>query len=1027
MSLRPAFLDGSLATIAPPSPLNLRRPRKCPGGALLCLLTILMALMLIPGALSEGEVRLMNVCGIDNITPAVDPSKDHDGYSAVLYDVDNGLPVSDVNAIAQTGDGFIWIGSYGGLIRFDGNEFETINSEEGVLIVRCLYVDSQDRLWIGTNDSGLYLMSKGMPQRVDRRERMISSSVRSIVEDGEGLIYVGCAAGMYTVDQSLNLMQVGEGLTAGELIYQLHRGADGLIYGVTMDGDLFTFQGGQLHSYLRHEDCGIERIDAVLPDPYAPGAVYLAADNENTRCARIYRVDSPEGFVSARVWTLNPLSGVGDMEFIDGRLWVCADNGVGVLDDDGFHLLENLPIDRYILQMMTDYEGNLWFASSHQGLLKIVPNRFQDLFEHYGLSDVSVNATCFDDEGRLFVGTDEGLIVIDGDKPLQRLPLTRAVTAGGSRLNANDLLRYLSGVRIRSIIRDSRDRLWLSTWSQCGLLRYDHGALTAFTQSDGMIAEPARVVYECSDGRFLVAQPNGVSVIEGDRVVARYGAQDGLRVTSVLTVLEGEDGDIILGTDGGGITIFSQDGSMRHLGLEDGLHSEIIMRVKKSRDGTFYWIVAGNSLAVMSLDYEITTLKGFPFPDNFDIYENSRGDVWVISGNGIYVADLEEMLADGDIDAVYYGISSGLPYIANANSYSAQTAEEDLYISGSKGVIRVNLESEFSRIDALKVALPYVDVNGQRIYPDDQGSFTLPRNTRRLRIHPYVLAFSPVDPEVSYELKGFDEAETTVRRSTLGPVDYTNLPGGQYSFELHIRDALTDEIRTVSFAITKEPRLTPGSVGSILINLAAILFMIGILIYTALFRQLGRLDDQLFFASIVTNMILAASEVIAYALEGTTISGAREIVIACNVVFLITFELFPCLYTLYIEYRSHRDASKARRVGAWLAAPGVVAVLILLLTIGSEWIFWVDSENLYHAGPLNGLMLIPAGICLLWGLYRAWFMDRRMAFSGILILTARVICGVWFREVSSTAFTFTLFLVYAHIHVMNEPLPEVSL
>ena len=93
--------------------------------------------------------------------PAVDPVGQSENYSAVLYNNTNGLPTSEANAIAETEDGFLWIGSYSGLIRYDGTDFERIDSTSGIASVVSLYVDSQDRLWIGTNDSGLFMMYHG--------------------------------------------------------------------------------------------------------------------------------------------------------------------------------------------------------------------------------------------------------------------------------------------------------------------------------------------------------------------------------------------------------------------------------------------------------------------------------------------------------------------------------------------------------------------------------------------------------------------------------------------------------------------------------------------------------------------------------------------------------------------------------------------------------------------------------------------------------------------------------------------------
>ena len=82
----------------------------------------------------------VNASGNLNLSPAVDPSRQDAKYTTVLYNNPNGLPTSDANAIAETGDGFIWIGSYAGLIRYDGNTFERMDSTNGITSVTCLFV-----------------------------------------------------------------------------------------------------------------------------------------------------------------------------------------------------------------------------------------------------------------------------------------------------------------------------------------------------------------------------------------------------------------------------------------------------------------------------------------------------------------------------------------------------------------------------------------------------------------------------------------------------------------------------------------------------------------------------------------------------------------------------------------------------------------------------------------------------------------------------------------------------------------------
>lgn len=259
------------------------------------------------------------------------------------------------------------------------------------------------------------------------------------------------------------------------------------------------------------------------------------------------------------------------------------------------------------------------------------------------------------------------------------------------------MVELLDGCRIRSIIRDSKDRLWIATWRKYGLLRYDHGEVTAFTVEDGLLSDVLRNVCEREDGAILVGLTGGANVIEGDRVTEEYGEQDGIVNTEILNAESGFNGDILLGSNGGGIYVVNKEGT-KHIGLEEGLGSEIVMKIKKSRLRDVYWIVTGSSIAYMTPDYQVTTIDQFPYSNNFDIYENSQGKVWVISSNGIYVSPVEKLLENKNINPVLYGLSNGLPCIANANSYCELTEEGDLYLAGTQCVAKVNIEAPMERV-----------------------------------------------------------------------------------------------------------------------------------------------------------------------------------------------------------------------------------------------------------------------------------------------------------------------------------------
>ena len=263
------------------------------------------------------------------------------------------------------------------------------------------------------------------------------------------------------------------------------------------------------------------------------------------------------------------------------------------------------------------------------------------------------------------------------------------------------------------------------------------------------------------------------------------------------------NGDYILGSNGGGVYIIGREG-VRCVGRKEGLSSGVVMRVKYDPGRELFWLVTSNSLSYMTSDYRVVTIRDFPYSNNFDLYENSKGDMWILSSNGIYVVPADELAANGEIRAVHYGMANGLPCIATGNSYSELTEDGELYIAGSTGVAKVNINSSLENVSELKQAVPYVEADGKRIYPDGDGGFTLPSTVQKLTIFPYVFNYSLTDPRVSYQLEGFDREAVTVTRSELGPVTYTNLSGGSYRFVMELKDAMGRGGKTLSVSVVKK-------------------------------------------------------------------------------------------------------------------------------------------------------------------------------------------------------------------------------
>ena len=749
----------------------------------------------------NNEDPLTNVRTAAEEEKTIDIS-DLSNRASVLYMRDNGLPTSEANDIVQSDDGFIWIASYSGLVRYDGNNFYRYDASTGVSNTTCLYVDSQGRLWGGSNDKGVFVMEREEFTFFRADSGLQSVFIHTICEDENGNILIGSESGIDYIEAGSDLYASAakektaavkvrkEGTTATKSIGQteedtlvhplmderlqnssikeLWEGRDGEICGVTYDGAIFTIRDLRVTSYYTAEMLGIDgMIEDWCEDQNDPEKVYIG-----TSPAMLYHGVLREN----GDWTAIPtgsVNTVNKLDIVGGILWVCADNGIWYLNEGTVTPLENSVMNSTVGSVMMDYQGNLWFTSNRQGVMKYVKNRFKDLFKAAGIPDSVVNVTYLYGKD-LYIGTDTGLYILNEKN--ERIE--------------NALTEYLADARVRCITEDSEGNLWLTTRTSHGLIFYDPktGYFENFNEDNSLLKGRTRVVMECLDGTIAVGTNEGAYILSDRKVVRNYDASSGLENAEVLCLEETEDGRLLMGTDGGGIYVEDGD-TLRHIGLPEGLESEVVLRIRQDLiDKDLFWIVTGSSLAYMKY-WQVTTLHHFPYSNNFDIVADdaSAGGssrIWVLSSNGIYVVRRNELLADKP-DMTYSVLDqrSGLYSMSTANSYSFLSDEGILYISGNTGVSTIDINERLSDEKTLRMAVPYLLADSEYLWPKD-GVFYVDSRCKRLTIPTFVFTYTLDNPYITYQLSGFDAEPIHVKMDDLDNISYTNLEGGSYEYIL---------------------------------------------------------------------------------------------------------------------------------------------------------------------------------------------------------------------------------------------------
>ena len=693
---------------------------------------------------------------------------DYNDYVQTVYNSNNGLPCGEANDIAQTNDGILWIGTYAGLYRYNGREFTWMDGYESVRNVNCLYVDEEGRLWIGTNDNGLSIcINERISNVVDQSKGLPSNSVRSIIQSADGYYYVGTTSSMQILTLKNGLKRVG---TLREVNYADKIAADnaGHVAAITSDGRLFLMQKGVIQSSLQLPE-GEELFNSVCFDQ---DGVLLVGTSTN----HIYVFEVGEGWFDEKtVRTCEGLKNINDLYYVGGgELFISADNGVGYISrENEFEAVNTNDFNNSIDNMLIDYQGNLWFTSSRLGLLRMAPSAFKDVYTTVGMDSRVVNAVERWQEEYYF-GTDKGLDVVDA--------------ACKNRIS-NALTEKLDGVRIRCLLVDTQNHLWICTYGN-GLLEVEpDGTEHLYNSDSGSFGNRARVVTELSDGTIMAGGDTGISFIRDHEIVETIGYADGLINSMILTVTELPDGRILAGTDGDGIAVLV-DGKVDHmLTRENGLSSGVILRTISDPKGEGVFIVTSNGLCYMDQTEVVRSLDNFPYYNNYDIWPRDRNTLFVMSSAGIYVVDRDELLSGSE--SITYDLLDarrGLTSALTANSWNYCDDHGDLFLPCDKGVFIIDTERYTSGINAYRMSVKSVKLDNTVKSVGRRSTIEIGRGVGKVELMPEIINYTIQDPYVGYWLEGFDKEWTIMPQSALGAITYTNLASGSYTFHLAVFD-----------------------------------------------------------------------------------------------------------------------------------------------------------------------------------------------------------------------------------------------
>jgi ligand-binding sensor domain-containing protein len=696
-----------------------------------------------------------------------------------VWQTDDGLPQNGVNAIVQTRDGYLWIGTHSGLARFDGVRFAIFDT-------------------------------KNTPA-------MLSSRVTSLFEDDSGDLWIGYETGGLTRYKDGTFQSIETPAWKGRKILAIGEDRARDIWALGVDGSLLRLRDALL---LESQTVAESELGSFVKDCYGKtwmlwnGKIWLLK-GEHLEAAP-FRPGYTNGYVQGM--------GLGR----DGGLWIASDGRVHEWKEAQWGKDLGMAAWGFGATMSALIEmsgGGLAAGVVDQGLCLVRPDSTVLYFNRTnGLPSDWVRCLCEDREGDVWIGTGNGLVelrpnniaIVDSPDHWQGravLTITEAHDgalwigtegAGLHRMKQAEWTHFdaAQGVLnsfVWSASEDAQGRLWAGTWGR-GLFvqRGDHFERAPWFEE---VTVPVLALLHVADGSTWVGTGSGLLHFDHGKV-QWYGPNEGLIHPDVRAVVQDRQGAVWFGMLGGGLGVV-ENGRLRQIRKGSGLSSDFVQCLRLDNDGSLWIGTFGGGLNRLKKGQfaAISTSQGLPNDVICNIEDDGHENLWFSSHGGIFRVSkkLLNACADGLTNSVHclaYGKGDGLPTLECSGGFQpagCRTADGRIWFPTSKGLVAVDTSERNLNQLPPPVIIEDLLLNGRPVAGGTlkASAVRIPPGQNRLEFHYTGLSLvAPEEVKFKYRLDGLDRE--WVPAGTKRFASYSYVPPGYYTF--HVIACNNDDI-----------------------------------------------------------------------------------------------------------------------------------------------------------------------------------------------------------------------------------------
>ncbi len=699
---------------------------------------------------------------------SLDPTKDMAQYVRQTWGTESALPPS-VQAIAQTADGYLWIGTEAGLARFDGVRFAVFNKKNTKVLhsdqVTALLVDRQQNLWVGTHGGGISRFPKNRMDDGVRLREATDLTVNVLFEDRQGVVWAGTeGAGLLRLaGDSASSVTTASGL-ADNSVFSIAEDRNGVLWVGTYRG-LSRLVEGKPQALAKEEMFAGLFVRAICLD--RNGDLWVGTIGDGLwRLSHSQRTNfrQKDGLTDSGVTAL-----LADHA---GTLWIGTQSrGLNRLTNGKFSSLEESgnSSSNGVWTIFEDRAGSLWTGSTANGLTHFRDGVFTTLGKQEGLASDMVLPTFQDHTGAIWLGTDQGL--------------TRWQNGSFANYTSKDGLP--EGL-VFSITEDRDGSLWVA--SRHGLARRTNGRFRIYTEKEGL--PKSTIVCSLADrqGGVWFGSRSGLSHFNGERFETLTTA-NGLSNDFVLSLYQDAEGTLWIGTDAGLNRL--RDGAITIYTIREGLSNDVVWSITGDSAGTLWLGTNGGGLNRLKNGKfsSITADAGLIDDALPEVLDDRRGHLWMTSNKGVSWVSKKELneVADGvrkRINATIYDTRDGLRSRECNGGFQPAglvTSDGRVMFPTTKGLAVANLTRLENTGEPLDVLLEYLEAD-DREYSLERP-VEIPPGLGKLNFSFTAPNFSaPERLKFRYRLDGFDRdwSAYTTRREAY----YTNIPPSEYRFRV---------------------------------------------------------------------------------------------------------------------------------------------------------------------------------------------------------------------------------------------------